>query len=65
MERQTLKTIKARLAEHESVQGATTVRTYTGDLVTGVVTWVGGYKVRIDTPLAAIFIRYDEIEEVA
>jgi hypothetical protein len=68
MERQTVKTVRdlVRQALDTAARPGpeVTVRTYTGDLVTGLVTYAGQIKFRLDTPQAAIFFTYDEVEEV-
>lgn len=64
MDRMTINSIKHRVRElaRHNLEG--TVRMYTGDLITGTFTWDGTNKFRVDTPQAAIFFRYDEVEWV-
>lgn len=55
--------IKALVAERAAIHGDITVQTKEG-VVTGTCTFAGTQKFRVDTPQAAIFFTYEEVEAV-
>jgi hypothetical protein len=60
----TVDQIKVLVAVKSGLQEEITVTTLIGEKVTGVCTFAGTTKFRVDTPQAAIFFNYDEVEQV-
>lgn len=56
--------VRDRLLSLALIQGEATIVLDDGHEVTGTVTFVGENKFRLDTPLAANFIPYEDVKEV-
>jgi hypothetical protein len=60
----TIDQIKVVASIRSALQEELTVHTKDGQTITGTCTFAGTSKFRLDTPLAACFFNYGEVESV-